>query len=303
MTLRLAITFPIGDSNLLSSSLPEDDHPVWDAGVAYAEFDKVIKGHVRYEALQASTGEDPAEDDQKLYWLPLGATNRWRAFDKFISDPVIGVAGEAIQYQLGLIGEPVSVVSCLGLDATEVTLKGTLPDNRVIYDKTISLRDNSMIIDAWTYCFEPIRARSEAVFNEIPPYALANYELTISAGADTPKVGQIVLGREYDIGRAKFGTSFGIEDYSSVQRDDYGSLSIVERPFAKIVDYRCILPADHGRRVAIVLEENRARPVLVFAGDDSDIIGVTAYGKLGDWRINTVDSIDSELKMKVEGLT
>ncbi|MDE4302847.1 hypothetical protein PXK30_05325 [Phaeobacter gallaeciensis] len=303
MTLRLAITFPIVDSNLLSSSLLEDDHPVWDAGVAYAEFDQVMKGHVRYEALQASTGEDPALDVQKLYWLPLGATNRWRAFDKFISDPVIGVAGEAIQYQLGQIGEPVSVVSCFGLSATEVTLKGTLPDNRVIYDKTISLRDNTMIIDAWTYCFEPIRARSEAVFNEIPPYTQATYELTISAGGDTPKVGQIVLGREYDMGEAKFGTSFGIEDYSSVQRDDFGSLSIVERPFSKIVDYRCVLPADHGRRVAIVLEENRARPVVVFGGNDSDVIGVTSYGKLGDWRVDTIDPIDSELKLKVEGLT
>lgn len=303
MTLRLAVSFPVGEGNLLYSNLPENDHPVWDAGTVYAEFDQVMKDHIRYECLQGHSGQDPAADSTMQYWLPLGATNRWRPFDKFISDPAIGDPGGEIEYRFGQIGEPVSVVSCFGLTGTDVTLTVSLPGGRVIYDKTLMLRDNSVVIDAWTYCFEPIRTRSEAVFNEIPPYATAIYDLTIRAGGNTPQVGQIVLGREYDIGEALFGTSFGIEDYSSVQRDGFGSLSIVERPFSKRVNYRSRIPTEHGRRVAIVLEENRAQPVVVFGGEDSDQIGVTVYGKLGDWDVKTIDPIESELKLKVEGLT
>jgi hypothetical protein len=163
--------------------------------------------------------------------------------------------------------------------------------------------DTSFIIDAFTYCFEPHRMRSEAVFNEIPPYAQATYEISLTSTDAPPKIGQIVLGREYDIGEALFGTSFGIDDYSTAERDAWGNMEIVERPFSKVVDYRVRVPTEQGRRIAIILEENRAKPVVVFGGEDSDQIGVTVYGKLSDWSINTGDPIESELRLKMEGLT
>lgn len=301
MTLRLAVTFPIEEGNLLSSSIAETDHPTWNAGTTYAEEDKVMLSHVRYEALQASTGKSPLADDAQNFWLPLGATNRWRAFDRFIGDPVLGEAGEEMVYQLGQIGQPVSVVSCFGVSAAEISLVVRVSGGRIVYEQTLSLRDNSFVIDGWTYAFEPIRTRSEAVFSNIPPYAQATYELTISGGGEAPKLGQIVMGREYDIGEVQFGSDFGIDDYSVVNRNDFGALSIIPRPFSKVVAYRAIIPAEQGRRVAIVLEENRAQPVVVFGGPDSDVMGVTVYGKLGDWRIRTVDPIDSDLELTVEG--
>lgn len=63
------------------------------------------------------------------------------------------------------------------------------------------------------------------------------------------------------------------------------------------------MPTEQGRRIAIILEENRAKPVVVFGGEDSDQIGVTVYGKLSDWSIDTGDPIESEMRLKVEGLT
>ena len=303
MTLRLAVAFPIGEANLLHSSLPEDDHPAWAVGTSYLLEAQVMRDHWRYECIQAHQGQDPAGDTLQQYWIRLGATNQWRPFDKFITDQAIGEAGVALVYRLNQLQEPVSAVTCFGLAGSEITLTVTDPTDGVVYAKTISLVDTSFVIDAFTYCFEPHRMRSEAVFNEIPPYAQASYEISLTSPDVVPKIGQIVLGREYDIGEALFGTSFGIDDYSTAERDQWGNMEIVERPFAKVVDYRARVPTEQGRRIAIVLEENRAKPVVVFGGEDSDQIGVTVYGKLSDWTISTGDPIESELRLKVEGLT
>lgn len=303
MTLRLAPAIPIGEANLLHSSLPEDDHPAWAVGTNYIVGDQVMRDHWRYECVQAHQGEDPAGDTLNQYWIRLGATNRWRPFDQFITDQAIGEVGVAMVYRLGQIQQPVSAVSCFGLAGSEITLTVTDPTDGVVYAETISLVDTSLIIDAFTYCFEPQRVRSEAVFNEIPPYAQATYEITLTSSDAEPKIGQIVLGREYDMGEALFGTSFGIDDYSTAERDRWGNMTIVERPFSKVVDYRGRVPTEQGRRIAIILEENRAKPVVLFGGEDSDQIGVTVYGKLSDWSVNTGDPIESELRLKVEGLT
>lgn len=304
MSLKLAVVLPVGEANLIASSLAENDHPVW-SDVGHSATDRVIRDYAVYECLQdhlAGEGLDPLLDSTNTYWLRVGATNRWKPFDKFIADPAVGLTGDDITYTLGNFGAPSGVVACLGLAGVEVTLEVTDPVDGVVYSRTESLIDTSMIIDAYTYCFEPARVRTEVVFRDVPPYAGAEYHLTIRSDAGEPKVGQIVVGREYYLGEAQFGMEFGITDYSDTERNRWGGLSIVERPFSKKVDYRARVDAEWGRRVAIVLEENRAKPVLVFAWEDSDRLGVTAYGKLGDWRITTQDNIESFLRMKIEGL-
>ena len=79
--MKLIRPTTLTDAMLTSSTAPENDHPVWASGTAYALGAKVIltATHRRYEALVASTGVNPASDPTK--WLDLGPTNRWAMFD------------------------------------------------------------------------------------------------------------------------------------------------------------------------------------------------------------------------------
>ena len=83
--MKIITPIEISESNLFSSNIPETDAPLWDVGTDYAEKAKVIFAHAVYESLQAGNlGNQPDQDSAR--WLRLGATNRYKAFDKRISD-------------------------------------------------------------------------------------------------------------------------------------------------------------------------------------------------------------------------
>ena len=132
-----------------------------------------------------------------------------------------------------------------------------------------------MVDDWFTYFFEPARVRSEAVFEGIPPYANAEYDITVTDTTSVePQLGQIVVGQEYTLGNTNYGTSVSIEDYSRKDRDAFGNAIIVQRPFAKLIDFDFTINTSSARRTAILLEEMRATPAVYYAGIDLSLIHI-----------------------------
>ena len=306
--MRVLIPFTVKDSNLLSSSIPENDYPVWSSVTSYVAGDLVISSvtHRIYEALQNSTNIDPTTDfSDPPYWLDIGATNRWRAFDQTISDPVTVPDGvNTIQYELGAFGVPANSVTLFGLKGRLTTVVATDATEGEIYSETISLIDNALVNDWFTYFFEPARVKSEAIFEGIPPYANATY--TVSVVDDTinePVLGQIVLGQEYILGQTSYGTSVSIEDFSRKERDAFGNAIIVERPFAKLIDFDFVVNTNEVRRAAILLEQVRATPAVYYAGPDTERYGTTVYGFYRSFSINLSGPAISNVTLEVEGLT
>lgn len=303
--MRIAIPIEVEDANISSSNLLEDDHLEWDESTSYLIGDNVIviSTHRIYEALTDNLGESPIGETGEVDWLDVGATNKWKPFDEFITDQAINSSGDTIEYVFTGLSVPANSVSCFGLSGRSISLTVTDPLEGEVYSEEISLVDTSLVVDAFTYCFDPSRIRTEAVFAEIPPYASADFELTLTDEIDDPKVGQIVLGQEYDVGLSKYGTSISIEDYSKKDRDQFGNAIIVERPFAKLVDFDFSVPTERARRTAILLEQIRATPAVYFAGLDTDQYGTTVYGYWRKWRVTLDGPTFSDATLEVEGLT
>jgi len=306
--MRVLIPFTITDSNLLSTSIAEDDFPEWNSGTSYVVGDKVISTttHRIYEALQDSTGVDPTTDTaDPPFWLDIGATNRFKAFDQKISDPVTVADGvNTIEYELGAFGIPSNSVTLFGLDARTASLVVTDSVDGEVYNEEISLIDNALVNDWFTYFFEPARVRSEAIFESIPPYANATYDITVSdTTANEPELGQIVLGQEYTLGETNYGTQVSIEDFSRKERDAFGNAILVERPFAKLIDFDFTISTQETRRTAILLEQVRATPAVYYAGSNTEQFGTTVYGFYRDFSINLDGPAISNVTLEVEGLT
>lgn len=301
--MRIAIAFDVLEANILNTNLTEDDHPAWNIATAYLEGSRVVYSHWIYEAIADHTGQNPEGAEASTHWLIVGATNKWRPFDKYITDQAINIAGDTIDYSFGGFSAPASSVVCFGLSGETASLTVTDPADGEVYSKTVSLVDTSLIVDAYSYAFEPSRVRSEAVFNGIPPYLAAQIDLTVTDTAENPKVGQIVVGRDYDVGITQYGSGISIEDYSTKERDDWGNAHVVKRPFAKLVDYDFVLPTQRARRAAILLETIRATPAVFFAGSDTDHYGTTVYGYYKSWDITLSGPNISNATMEVEGLT
>lgn len=306
--MRVLIPFKVGDSNLISSSIPENDFAQWSSTTTYAVGDKVISTttHRIYEALQISTNVDPTTDTSSPpYWLNIGATNRWRAFDQKISDPVTVPDGTTtIQYTLGAFGLASNSLTLFGLKGREASLVVTDSVAGQVYSRTISLIDNTLVDDWFTYFFEPARVKSEAIFEGIPPYANAQYVITVTDTTSVePELGQIVAGQEYTLGETNYGTSVSIEDYSRKDRDAFGNAIIVQRPFAKLIDFDFVVNTSSVRRTAILLEEIRAIPAVYYAGIDTEQFGTTVYGFFRNFSINLDGPAISNVTLEVEGLT
>lgn len=305
--MRLIIPYTIADANLIATNILENDAPEWATGTTYTTGDVVMSlaTHKRYEALQAVPADINPDTDttEPPYWLELGATNRWKVFDKVIADKTT-TAGTTITYTLGAFGKPASAVSVFGLNGETAQLVVTDATDGEVYNQTITLVDNGLVVNGYTYFFEPFRVRTEATFENIPPYADAEYALTVTGTLlDLPEIGEIVLGSEYTLGSTTYGTSVGIEDFSVKERDQFGRAFLVERPFAKLVDFDFVINTRESRRTATLLEEVRATPAVYFADRDTDQFGTTVYGFYRNFSINLNSPSISNVTLEVEGLT
>jgi hypothetical protein len=306
--MRVLIPFAVLDANLISTSIAENDFAVWSSGTSYSIGDKVISTvtHRIYEALQASTAVDPTTDvADPPYWLNIGATNRWKAFDKTISDPVTVADGvTSIVYELGAFGIPSNSVTLFGLKGRVASVVVDDATDGEVYNQEISLIDNALVNDWFSYFFQPARVKTEAIFESIPPYANADYTITVEdTSSEEPELGQIVLGQEYTLGTTGYGTSVSIEDFSRKERDAFGNAIIVERPFAKLIDFDFTVSTNEARRAAILLETVRAVPAVYYSGPETEKYGTTVYGFFRSWSINLDGPNISNVTLEVEGLT
>lgn len=300
--MRIIKPVTVTDSILTSSTVPEDDYPVWSSGTTYALGDRVINTttHKVYESVQSSNLNHNPTTDDGTWWLTVSATNRWKAFDQKITDQVS--QANSVEYVLDPTGEFITSMGFFNLDAAELQVQLEDTTEGEYYNETFDLIDNSYVIDWYTYFFEPQRKLEELVLNDLPPYTGPTITITISETGSTVEVGQIVIGRYLDLGTLRYDSSVSIEDYSRKERDSFGNPIIVERAFSQLADYDVVLETNSVRRLQSILSEIRTTPVVWFAGTDTSKYGTTIYGYYRDFNINLSTPSLSYATIEVEGL-
>ncbi len=294
----------VTDSVLTSTNIAENDYAEWAVGTTYNTGDKVISTttHRIYESvIDSNLGNDPTTDDG-TNWLNIGATNRWKAFDQYISDPVSNTT--SIQYTLtppnGSIPSAVALLNLKGISAN-VTVTDSVDGE--VYNTDIDLLDNRNIVDWYTYFFEEQVQREEALFLDIPPYIGAVVSVTVQEEVgQTAELGQLIFGFLSDVGLTVYGTSIGIEDYSIKDRDAFGNAIIVERNFSQTVDFDVQFETQNARKVQKTLAALRATPV-VYLGSTDVSYGTLVYGFYRRFDITLETPSYAFASIEVEGLT
>jgi len=129
MTLKMIVPVDVNDAVLVASNIAETDYTAWNSGTAYIIGDRVIvvSTHSIYEAIAAGTNHDPVADtalETPLWWVRVGATNKWRAFDGVIQDQAVKTGG--ITYELDLTSRA-DGIALFNLDAESVTVQVSDP--------------------------------------------------------------------------------------------------------------------------------------------------------------------------------
>ena len=298
--MRIIEPITITDTILTGTNVPEDDHPEWDEMTTYLAGDKVIltSTHRIYEALQTTTGDDPATDDG-TNWLDIGATNRYRAFDGSIEGQT--VQASSIEYEFTVAGN-FGGLALLNIIGAEVTVNITDPVDGALDTITVGLSDTSGVVDWFTYFYSPVIQRREIIFSDLPIYSGAVVTVEIT-GTGNVALGELALGVNYNLGVSTTGTSLGIEDFSTKRKDDFGRTFILERAFANLVNFEFSFPSETSRRVRRVLSDLRAKPAVYYTEADQIDLGGTVYGFPRDFRINLQTPTVAFATLEIEGLT
>lgn len=303
--MRVIAPITITDTALAASSIPEDDGPEWAAGTTYAKnyVVKVTSLHRAYRSVGAgNVGNNPTVDDG-TNWLDLGATNRWRVFDSKLNNLTTGVG--SITYEI-VPDKMVSAVGLLNIGANYITVETKDGAGNTLFRASLDRFSDVSIFDYWTFFTVDISGDdvTDIIFDNVIGYPGNSIFITLEG--TTPlagvSIGQIVLGQRYVLGNTRSGTTIGIKDFSSKDRDQFGNAIIVERAFADTVNFQFVLKTEDARRVKMVLASLRATPALYFADASLARYGSQVFGFFQDFDIPLDSAGVCFATLKVEGL-
>lgn len=318
----ISITSSIYTSDNIDETYYVDDAGVdqsplsaYNAGSTYAAGDLVYytSGGIRkvYESqLAGNIGQTPDSQPSgsplQTWWLEVSYANDWMPFDQRIAQQCTNPTSIQITLQPG---EICNAVACFNLNATNLNITVTdlsSPSDGEIYNSDYDLVDNDAVVDWWAYFYEPITRRPEIAVFDLPNYANTQIVITISVPSASPqndaKVGEVVVGRQADIGWAVMGSSVSFIDYSRKARDDFGNAVITERDYADRVDFDIRLYTVKVGSVKRMIAGYRATPA-VYYGEDISGYATLIYGYPVDFEEVISTNTISDCTLRIEGLT
>ena len=206
---------------LLSSTVPENDAPAWNAGTAYEIGDSVIHEHRVYKAVTASTGKRPDQNCEgtDAAWRLMGPTNRYAMLDQYVSTQTVApMDAETLTFTVTF--NRCTAFALLNFKATSIRAVVKDGDGLVMYDRTANtLKD---VDGYWKYYFLPLERIVDQAVTNIPMSPVATLEVTLTQEGG-PALGQVIAGQAWPIGTTQYNTRLGIRDYSRKDTDEFGN--------------------------------------------------------------------------------
>lgn len=241
------------------------------------------------------------------YWLSVGNTNKWKAFDQSITSQSSNT--DTIQNVFKTTGR-IDSIALLNISGASVNIKQIDATDGLVYDKTYSLISTSGVTDWYAYFFEPIVRTVDFVVTDLLPYANSTIVVTITDTSNTVLLGGLVLGLSKDISYlnnqnvpvgVELGMKLGIQDYSVKTQDTFGNYTILQRAFRKNASMTIFIDSADVDTVANILAGYRAIPT-VYVGSSSYGSSII-YGFYKDFSIDVNYHLKSVCTITLEGLT
>lgn len=275
----MIIPFEVSDGVMITSNVPENDHAAWSAGATFNTGDRVISTltHKVYQSVvDGNTGHDPTDSGNvPTYWVEVGSTNRWRAFDKTLGQDTEN--GDSIAYTIGLPSR-MDAIAFVGVVAVDLRLVIRDAGGSTVFDETVQLMDVSGVsnwLDFFTYeeTYDP-----EVVLADLSAMPGGSAEVTISNPGGIAAVAEIVAGRSEYIGTILDGTRSGFTGYTRREVDDFGNISFTKRPSARKAEWEISFETRSNRRIQRALEDAQYAPAYFHPGDGMTDFFVSIYG-------------------------
>lgn len=246
---------------------PATGETVWVSGHAYVAGDKVILAatHRRYECTVAITGTATPDLDA-AHWRDDGPTNKYAMFDLTNSSQTEMVAAAlVVDVTPGRRVNAILLRNLYGASAQIEVIVGGSP----IHSETINLLLRHTT--TWMqYYFGAFRVRKALVRFNLPMSSVATIRVTIQPTAGYARCGEIVLGMAEDMGTIVDEPTSDQLSLSKVERDDFGTVSLIKRRNVPQTSHRVRAPAARLDRLFELRSELDATPAVFSGADDNE---------------------------------
>jgi hypothetical protein len=230
-------------------------------------------------------------------WLDLGVVNPLRMFDGKLDSLTVSTSPLVVEITPAQI---VNGLAIFNINATTVQITMTDPVDGLVYDSgEIELIDSGTITGWYEFFFGQRLQKFDVVKTDMPTYPNATITI-IALGTDEITIGEIVAGKNQNLGVAQYGTSVGIIDFSRKEQDQFGNFAITPRRFSKRAEYDVKVNTPSNSGLQRTLSDFRTTPI-VWIGDENKLETVV-YGYYRNFDILIAGPSLSDCTITVEGL-
>lgn len=208
-------------------------------------------------------------------WLPLGATNCRKMFDKAVNSRTVAPDSITVTVTPGEVVNTLTLLNVAGASVTVVQSESG-------YNRTRSLVTHDVMNWYDWFYQEPLWV-GDTVFDDIPPYINSSLTVTIDSPGNQAAVGGWFLGKAKFIGWTNWGLTAGFLSYSGSETDKFGNTKLVPRDGAKKMNFEVSIPPGYETEVYRFLA----------AADNVEMVAIAStlypltlsYGYLGQWEV------------------
>lgn len=264
----------------------------WASGTTYALAATCSYNYRCYESLQVSnTGHTPPiyPETETDWWIDVGPVNRMAMFDLDRNTQTVWPSPLTVVFAPGqrvnTIGIGGMEASQVQISATSVTGGGAVWPNAYSESATGIFDLNTReVMDGWDYCFEPFSTRPSQVVFDLPPYSDIIITVTISSTTGNVKCGSIVVGNYIYIGDLQQNVAVDSLNFSTVDRDIYGSSNLIKRRQVPKIDVKLVANVAFLNKIMAAKKLLDAEPALWTGLDDPASPWFEAVQLLGVWK-------------------
>ncbi|MYM81078.1 hypothetical protein GTP44_03770 [Duganella sp. FT50W] len=241
-------------------------YSVYDPTRTYALNDRVIDpvAHLVYESrIDGPNLNQPLATGTA--WLDLKMpTNKWAAFDDLRNTQAEAPVDIVQEIQLT---DRANTIAVIGLDARTITIKQTVGGVEK-YSVTANLsKRKSRGWKAWY--FGSFESRTSVQYYDLPPYRNSRISVTVSKpAAGRRAVGGIIIGNAVYIGDAQYEATSDHLNFSNVERDKFGNLSLDPERSVPKVDLQVWFDKSLTSQIMKLREQLNGRPAIWSGLDD-----------------------------------
>lgn len=199
-----------------------------------------------------------------IYWLDVGPSNRWGAFDylrnstsKIKNQMVISLATGSRVDSAVLVGLAEIVNAVVTVYSPSV---GTTSYN---VNRNLTTKSSTTWYD---YFFTFSGTTRSAVFSALPPYTDAIVSVVLTG--DNVECGGIILGKAQELGAIQRGATSEIINFSTVTRDIFGNATMVQRRNIPKTNQTLYLDKGYVNAVRLIRDQLNASPAAWIGLDD-----------------------------------